>query len=318
MNPKISIIIPVYNAAEHVEECLKSVATQKYGNYEVILVDDGSTDESAQLCEGFISSHRDIQIKLYTKENGGPGTARNFGLDRCSADSEFVVFIDSDDEISPDCLSALAAWANEHCLVYSPLTRCNKANRPPLRRETGVVEYKSPWVNVQFLAALKNGIINSSCGNCYSLRVIRENCIRFRNTLPEDTFFNIDYIDKVGALVELQSSFYYYYTWGDTVTTKPTESLFTNYILIQKMLYTRVPASSHHEVDLFAYPQYRANAMGYLREKNYSVVKKYIGDECVKRSLHAYVPTSFPDRIFHFLLKSGSLRLLCMINTLLG
>lgn len=89
----ISVIVPVYNVEEYVEECLLSVVSQDYGNMEVIVVNDGSTDASLQVVEKLVRQYN--QLCVYTKRNGGLSDARNFGLDKAKGD--FITFIDSDD-----------------------------------------------------------------------------------------------------------------------------------------------------------------------------------------------------------------------------
>lgn len=101
--PKISIIVPFYNVADCVDYCLRSLVRQSYSNYEVICVDDGSTDETAKRIENFAERYRGI--KLFRKENGGLSDARNYGVSRSSG--EYITFVDGDDLVSPDYLDTL-------------------------------------------------------------------------------------------------------------------------------------------------------------------------------------------------------------------
>ena len=93
----ISVIVPVYNAGEYLEACIDSVLSQDYGNLELILVDDGSTDGSGELCDAF--AERDTRIKVVHQENGGVSRARNTGLD--AARGDVIAFLDCDDYILP-------------------------------------------------------------------------------------------------------------------------------------------------------------------------------------------------------------------------
>ena len=92
--PLISVIIPVYNASKYLEEALSSVEQQTYKNYEVLLIDDGSTDNSLSICEEF--ANRDDRFKVFNKPNGGVSSARNYGLDR--AKGQYVTFMDRSEE----------------------------------------------------------------------------------------------------------------------------------------------------------------------------------------------------------------------------
>lgn len=91
--PLISIIVPIFNVEAYISACLDSILKQTYPTFEIILVNDGSTDSSQKICEKYIEL--DYRIKLYNKPNGGLSSARNYGLDR--ANGEYVIFIDSDD-----------------------------------------------------------------------------------------------------------------------------------------------------------------------------------------------------------------------------
>lgn len=94
---KISIIVPVYNVENYLNECLDSIIDQTYKNIEIILIDDGSKDSSGKICDEYIK--KDKRIKVVHKENGGLSSARNAGLDIASG--EYITFIDSDDCVSP-------------------------------------------------------------------------------------------------------------------------------------------------------------------------------------------------------------------------
>ena len=101
--PKISIIIPVYNVEKYLERCIKSVLNQDYKNLEIYLVDDGSTDNSGYLCDYY--AEMDNRIKVIHKINGGLSSARNAALEKVSG--KYVTFIDSDDYVSKNYISIL-------------------------------------------------------------------------------------------------------------------------------------------------------------------------------------------------------------------
>jgi len=100
MNNLVSIIIPVYNVENYLRECIESVLSQKYGYFELILINDGSTDSSGEICEEY--KLIDNRIKVIHKKNGGLSSARNVGLD--NAVGEWIIFLDSDDKIKNDLI----------------------------------------------------------------------------------------------------------------------------------------------------------------------------------------------------------------------
>lgn len=115
MNPLISIIVPVYNAEKTLGRCVNSISSQTFQDWELLLIDDGSTDRSGKLCDEYAS--KDQRIKVFHKENGGVSSARNVGLDH--AKGEWITFVDSDDWIENDYLHFLTNIGNYDCIVGS-------------------------------------------------------------------------------------------------------------------------------------------------------------------------------------------------------
>ena len=100
---KVSVIIPVYNVRNYVSQCLESVVRQTFQNLEIFVIDDGSTDGSGELCDGFAET--DSRILVLHTENHGLSAARNLGLDHASGD--YLSFLDSDDWMEPDTIETL-------------------------------------------------------------------------------------------------------------------------------------------------------------------------------------------------------------------
>ena len=98
MDDLISVIVPVYNVEEYLDRCIESIVNQTYKNLEILLIDDGSTDNSYNICDKW--AKKDNRIKVVHKENGGVSSARNVGLDVATGD--YIGFVDSDDYISID------------------------------------------------------------------------------------------------------------------------------------------------------------------------------------------------------------------------
>ena len=107
MSPLVSIIVPVYNTAEYVEECIQSILTQSYKNIELILVDDGSTDGSKSICTKYLQN---TNVRYIEQENQGPQASRKRGVE--TANGEWVMFVDSDDYLLEDCVQDLIALSD--------------------------------------------------------------------------------------------------------------------------------------------------------------------------------------------------------------
>ena len=135
----ISIIVPVYNAEKYISRCVDSVLRQTYTDWELLLINDGSTDSSEKICLNY--AENDKRIKYFSKSNEGPGPTRFFGVNK--AQGEYIYFIDSDDYISDIALEILLGNFNEDidCVIgqherYSVLSSVAQVSFP-----TGVVSF---------------------------------------------------------------------------------------------------------------------------------------------------------------------------------
>lgn len=314
MKELISIVVPVYNAERYVSDCLRSLAYQDYENFEVIVVDDGSTDESFDICKDFIEQSDDKRFRLFHKQNGGLADARNYGIAHCSQDSKYVVFVDSDDEITPDCLSQLVENAGADTLVIGLMVRCiTKPEYVNCDDSSESHFFENAWKCQKFLENLKYGIINSVCANCYSLDTIRKYGITFKNTLPEDTLFNIAYTKHTDKVFLLNRVVYYYFIRSQSMSTNPEECIYVNYLRIQQELYDMVTDEMQKYIDLFVYPQYRRNTEMYILNNDFDTPQRYLSEILIQRSMKAYAPVSFGDRIVHFLMRHKMFKLLTLV-----
>jgi glycosyltransferase involved in cell wall biosynthesis len=116
MNDLVSIVIPVYNGAEYIEKTVDSILSQQYSNFELLLVNDGSSDSSKEIIDALVI--RDARVKTFHKENGGVAAARNYGIDK--AEGKLIAFCDQDDLWLPSKLSKqIPLFDNEQVgLVY--------------------------------------------------------------------------------------------------------------------------------------------------------------------------------------------------------
>lgn len=114
-SPLISVIIPVYNVEKYLHRCLDSVIEQTYKNLEVILIDDGSTDHSGEICDDYAA--KDVRIHVIHQENQGVSAARNKGLD--TAKGEYIAFVDSDDYILPEMYAKML-----ECIIENNVDFC--------------------------------------------------------------------------------------------------------------------------------------------------------------------------------------------------
>lgn len=115
MNPLVSIIVPVYNAKKYLSRCIDSILGQSFTNFELLLINDGSQDNSGKICDGYAAN--DNRVRVFHKENGGVSAARNYGMD--NATGKYVCFVDADDWVDKDYLKQLLPNAEEEMVVCS-------------------------------------------------------------------------------------------------------------------------------------------------------------------------------------------------------
>ena len=129
MRPMVSIIVPVYNAEQYLRRCVDSILNQEYTDFEVFLVNDGSTDSSGDICEEY--GNKDTRVIVIQKENTGVSDSRNLALDR--ARGKYLQFLDSDDWITPDAtrLFVNMRTITEHhwCAFYQRSSSCRRRQR---------------------------------------------------------------------------------------------------------------------------------------------------------------------------------------------
>lgn len=153
-NPKISIIIPVYNRQKTIGYCIESVLAQEYGNWELLLVDDGSTDRTAEICKQY--GEQDQRIHYLRQANSGVSVARNNGIDH--ATGEWVTFVDSDDAITPAHLCLVPKMGEGRDLLMTNRTDYDDVQEVSLTGNKAIVAYlfgggTSTRINIPFTPA---------------------------------------------------------------------------------------------------------------------------------------------------------------------
>lgn len=202
-NETVSIIIPVFNVREYLERCLESVFRQSYSNLEIILVDDGSTDGSSELCDVF--KQRDMRVSVLHKPNGGVSSARNHGLK--FANGRYVAFIDADDEVSDRYIENLVSLleSNDTDVSFVSYKRFS-AN--------GAENVVQPCIGLfDFRKTNKRFDVYSGiwCA-LFKLNVIRKNELHFDERIKhhEDSIFVFQYLSKVRYAVASNKVLYSY------------------------------------------------------------------------------------------------------------
>lgn len=237
MNPKVSIIIPVYNTGQFLNQCVDSILLEKEYIKEIIIVDDGSEPETAKACD--LLSVYNPQIIVIHQENAGVSAARNNGI--VHASGEYIMFIDSDDFIEKGLLRSLVENIKDADFVVSGYSLYNDV----LKSKTNVFAGVDKKGAISELALCLNEFINppyllGPCFKLFKLQIIMDFNIRFPYNISycEDAIFVFNYLKYTHSFVSVKNSGYCYRQHGnDTLSTSFREDLFKcDYLLNEAIL----------------------------------------------------------------------------------
>lgn len=204
MEAKVSIVIPVYNSEEYLEECLESVITQSYKNIEIILINDGSTDNSLNICYKF--KKKDSRIKIINKKNTGVSDARNIGI--INSTGNYIVFVDSDDYCEKSMVDTIIKNINDNDLLIFSYNKVCKKQR---------VKYNFEKIEINKENIESKIIDNDRIGGylwnkVFKCSIVKENNLKFDSniTFGEDLLFVFEYIKKTKKILYIKETLYNY------------------------------------------------------------------------------------------------------------
>lgn len=222
--PYLSIIMPVHNAGTYLEDAVASVLGQDFPDFELICVNDASTDGSAALLEAMAGQDSRVTL-LHTPENVGAGEARNLGLD--AARGQYIGFMDADDTLPPGIFSAAVgeAQATGADEIKWGLREIHLSSSGEVKKEIEILPEAGVYTGAEIPAAVAKleglTLFGYQWNALYRAEVIRENRIRFTPAvLYEDFFFNLDFIRCAESLSVLRRDGYRYYKRGNSVTSR--------------------------------------------------------------------------------------------------
>ena len=211
----LSVVIPIYNAEKYLERCIKSICDQTYSNIEIILIDDGSKDNSHVICDKFAAE--DKRIKVIYKENGGVSSARNRGLD--VAQGEYITFIDSDDWINPDLLERLMAQIGQADMAVGGYTTVSKAGNVEQKYKDESLTCPE-CVCSKFDGLYANNFFNAPFAKIYKRNILGTQRFDLSVALGEDFLFNLEYLSKCCKIKTVSSVGYFYNCMNESAATK--------------------------------------------------------------------------------------------------
>lgn len=209
----ISFIIPVYNVEKYLNECVDSILSQDFKDYEIILVDDGSTDSSGRICDEYAKNHSNIST--IHKENGGASDSRNVGLKKASG--QYILFIDSDDYIESGSIKKIAEYVGRFSYPIDIMfLEASKVFPDGTVRSLGD-GYQSSLINGQSKDTVMNSLASlpkypgSPCTKLIRREFIVENDLYFtKGIIAEDIDWTIDLIIRANSFAYCNTPYYYY------------------------------------------------------------------------------------------------------------
>lgn len=198
MTPQISVIVPVYNVEKYLPRCIDSILSQTFTDFELLLIDDGSPDNSGKICDEY--AIKDCRVKVIHKQNGGVSSARNVGIE--NATGEWVFFSDADDILVPNAFYILTSRINsEVAYVMAGYKRCDENHNIEYEVKTRDEHIISSSDAVTQMFRPTDYVYQGYLWNkLFKLSVIKENNLKFAVDIyfNEDRLFNILYLLKIG------------------------------------------------------------------------------------------------------------------------
>jgi glycosyltransferase involved in cell wall biosynthesis len=201
--PLLSIIVPVFNSARYLSNCVNSILAQTFQDFECILVDDGSTDESLDMCKNFAGL--DSRIRVLHQRNAGVSAARNLGLHNCSG--AYAAFVDSDDVVFPEMYQVML---DEQKRRNSDVVCCGFQHKDTIYSAQSKLDNSSQAEIVFFLE--NTGLFGTVWNKIYKQEIIEKYHIRFSEKyfFGEDFLFNLTYFSFINTMLCLDDVLYKY------------------------------------------------------------------------------------------------------------
>lgn len=211
-NPLISIIIPVFNNERYIKECVNSALNQDYDNIEIIIVNDGSTDDTKNICKKLEEKH--TTVTLYNQKNSGVSASRNFGIKKSKG--AFIYFLDSDDTIPANCISllynALSSTSADVALNYSHKKFIGKPDNSPILEDEDKYDIYTGIEAAKLMLLYR--ITITSCNRLFKKKIIQEHNIHYNEKVKygEGFSFVVEYFGYCKKVVIIDEIFYNYRT----------------------------------------------------------------------------------------------------------
>ena len=305
--PKISVIMPVYNAEKTIERAILSIINQTYNNIELILINDGSIDGTESIIKKYIEKENKIEIKYYFQKNSGPSIAKNLGIDM--AIGEYILFVDSDDTISENYIESLVINQKEGTLIGASYKIIEGIKR---KNKNVKITIKDYYIRDEILNNLVVGKLNGFVV-LYLFNKEKMKNIYFEKDIiyMEDTLFLIKYIinNNINNIIYLKDIYYNYYQTDGSITNNTNKIIknilsFTNSI---RKIENIIPKEEKELKEICK--KNRANRISKLIENNVSkirerkILNEYQKSEDIKQIIKELIEDCNINKVYKLYLK---------------
>lgn len=324
---KVTIGIPFFNSVKYLDKCIQSVLAQTFSSWELILVDDGSTDGSYGVCKKYGS--RDERIHVIRGTHQGIGEARNKVIDYATGD--YLCFMDADDWYEPDYLASLLSNANVDLVVCGyKVDRYNKVGEIITSEDhiQPALSISSERERLRLEQAFSSGIMCFIWNKLFRMEVIRQYKIRY-NSYPvnEDFIFVLDYMRYTRTVTILPKALYHWVRVEGNLSA--VESIPENIVQIYEQSHCLLAQYLKSEIlaDKIVYFTYELIIYKYLKlysqgvissSECYKSLAKLHLSQMVRRSFKAYKPTTRAEKVFFMLNKHGLFRITNIIQKIIS
>lgn len=279
-NPTISIIVPVYNKEKYLLSCLESIQKQTYRDFEVILVDDGSTDNSKMVCDKYAEEH--LTFKVVHKRNGGVSSARNAGIEQ--AKGEWLFFCDADDLLYPNALEIIAAGIEEKVdflmFGYEKVTEDGKPLLKKIEEKKKIIDKNNALM--EMFRASDYPYQGYCVCKLFNKEIVTNNQIKFDEEISfnEDRLFVIDYLTHIKDNVFYSTTpVYKYIEWSSSAMGSLSKGYNKKFASDFDAFY-KIYQCLKKDKDLHKYLKYAKIGMANSYENNHKMMLKH----------HDYIP----------------------------
>lgn len=326
----ITLIVPIYNGEKTLKRCIESILKQTYSNFELILIDDGSTDRSKQICEEY--SLNDCRIKVISKKNEGAGIARNLGIEIATGD--YIMFPDCDDWIEESMIEDMltAITKNDFDLAICKSRNCTLKYDKVEAIEKSDIE-KTEYMNKEevrrsYINLLEKNMILGPSDKMYKMQIIKEKNLKFPNIRrSQDIVFNLEYLMECDKVTIINKSLYNY-VLGET--NGIFKKLPNNYVdIVKRLLNMWLKIKKEwggedikwnrflgeyvaREIYMIIVMSFNSNEMSHNERKIF--IENILMSEEVKKSIVNYKFTGNKNDIVIFLIKKKYINLLIMLT----